>query len=35
MINASKKDEAKVVLQSDDSGILRELSEYFTFYADA
>ena len=34
MINARKKDEAKVILESDDSGILMELSEYFTFYAE-
>ena len=34
MIKARKKDEAKVILESDDSGILMELSEYFTFYAE-
>ena len=34
MIIATKKDEAKVILRSDDSGILMELSEYFTFYAE-
>lgn len=34
MIKAFKKDESKVLLQSDDSGILMELSEYFTFYAE-
>ena len=34
MISASKKDEAKVILRSDDSGVLMELGEYFTFYAE-
>ena len=34
MIKARKKDEAKVILESEDSGILMELSEYFTFYAE-
>jgi superfamily II DNA or RNA helicase len=34
MIFARKKDESKVVLQSDDSGILMELSEFFTFYVE-
>ena len=34
MIIASKKDEAKVLLRCDDRGILLELSEYFTFYAE-
>ena len=34
MIKARKKDEAKIILESDDSGILMELSEYFTFYAE-
>lgn len=34
MITAIKKDESKVLLRCDDSGILMELSEYFTFYAD-
>ena len=35
MITAIKKDESKVLLRCDDSGILMELGEYFTFYADA
>jgi superfamily II DNA or RNA helicase len=34
MIKAFKKDESKVLLRCDDSGILMELSEYFTFYAE-
>ena len=34
MIKAYKKDESKVLLRCDDSGILMELSEYFTFYAE-
>jgi len=34
MLTAYKKDESKVLLRSDDSGILMELSEYFTFYAE-
>ena len=34
MIIARKKDESKVYLSSDDSGILMELGEYFTFYAE-
>ena len=34
MITAYKKDEAKVILRSDDSGILMELQEYFTFFAE-
>ena len=34
MLRARKKDEAKVILESNDSGILMELSEYFTFYAE-
>jgi superfamily II DNA or RNA helicase len=34
MITARKKDEAKVHLSCDDSGILMEIGEYFTFYAD-
>jgi len=34
MITAYKKDESKVLLRCDDSGILMELSEYFTFYAE-
>ncbi len=34
MLHASKKDESKIYLRSDDSGILMELSEYFTFYAE-
>jgi len=34
MITAYKKDEAKAFLRSDDSGLLMELSEYFTFYAE-
>jgi len=34
MIRARKKNEAHIVLESDDSGILRELSEYFTFYVE-
>ena len=34
MIKARKRDEAKVILESQDSGILMELSEYFTFYAE-
>lgn len=34
MIKARKKDEAKVILESSDSGVLMELSEYFTFYAE-
>ena len=34
MLTAYKKDETKVLLRSDDSGILMELSEYFTFFAE-
>ena len=34
MIRVRKKNEAHIVLESDDSGILRELSEYFTFYVE-
>ena len=34
MITAYKKDESKVLLRCDDSGVLMELSEYFTFYAE-
>jgi len=34
MLTARKKDETKVYLSSDDSGILMELSEYFTFFAE-
>ena len=34
MITAYKKDESKILLRCDDSGILMELSEYFTFYAE-
>jgi len=34
MIRVRKKDEAHIVLESDDSGILRELSEYFTFFVE-
>ena len=34
MLHVSKKDESKVILRSDDSGILMELSEYFTFYVE-
>jgi superfamily II DNA or RNA helicase len=34
MIKAIKKDESKILLRCDDSGILMELSEYFTFYAE-
>ena len=34
MITAYKKDEAKAFLRSEDSGLLMELSEYFTFYAE-
>jgi superfamily II DNA or RNA helicase len=34
MLNIRKKDEAKIVIESNDSGILRELSEYFTFYVE-
>lgn len=34
MLYVTKKDESKVLLHSDDSGILMELSEYFTFYAE-
>jgi superfamily II DNA or RNA helicase len=34
MISINKKNEALLYITSDDSGILMELSEYFTFYAD-
>jgi len=34
MITAYKKNEAKVILRSDVSGILMEVSEYFTFFAE-
>ena len=34
MLHVSKKDESKVILRSDDSGILMEISEYFTFYVE-
>ena len=34
MITARKKDESKVFLSCDDRGVLMELSEYFTFYAE-
>lgn len=34
MIKVSKLNEAKLIIDSDDSGILRELYEYYTFYAD-
>jgi superfamily II DNA or RNA helicase len=34
MIRIRKKNEAHIVIESDDSGILRELSEYFTFYVE-
>ena len=34
MINVRKKDEAHLVLESEDSGVLRELSEYFTFFVE-
>ena len=34
MLTAYKKDESKVLLRSEDSGILMELGEYFTFYAE-
>ena len=33
-IYLSKKSESLLSVASEDSGILRELSEYFTFYAD-
>ena len=34
MITARKKDESKVFLSCDDRGVLMELGEYFTFYAE-
>ena len=34
MLHVSKKDESKVILRSDDSGIMMEISEYFTFYVE-
>lgn len=34
MLFARKKDESKVFLHSDDSGVIMELSEFFTFYAE-
>jgi superfamily II DNA or RNA helicase len=34
MIKVSKKNEARLIIESDDSGILRELYEYYTFFAD-
>ena len=34
MLHVSKKDESKIYLRSDDSGILMEISEYFTFFAE-
>jgi len=34
MINIRKKDEAHLVIESEDSGVLRELSEYFTFFVE-
>ena len=34
MIKISKLNEAKLIIESDDSGILRELYEYYTFFAE-
>ena len=34
MIIIKKKNEAKLFVTSDDSGVLMEISEFFTFYAD-
>lgn len=34
MLFATKKDESKVLITSEDSGILMELHEYFSFYAE-
>ena len=34
MISIKKKNEALLYVASEDSGVLREISEYFTFYAD-
>jgi len=34
MIKVSKENEAKLIIECEDSGILRELYEYYTFYAD-
>jgi len=34
MIRIRKKNEAQLVVESEDSGILREMSEYFTFFVD-
>mgnify|MGYP001163520561 CR=1 FL=1 len=34
MISIKKKNEALLYVSSEDSGVLREISEYFTFYAD-
>jgi hypothetical protein len=34
LFQVRKKDEVSLVIQSDDSGSLRELGEHFTFYAE-
>ena len=34
MLKVSKENEAKLIIESEDSGILRELYEYYTFFAD-